>query len=156
MALAVLAALSVNSFAATTQNLTLKGVVPKKLSLLITPSTSPNSPTALNLEVSAVDLLVAVASERSNSFSGYKISASSLNSGKLVNTAHSSEVIPYSMKYDGVAVSLTNAPSDIKVVPDNSIHSDESDIQISYVGVPHQNRVEGTYQDVVTFTIAAN
>lgn len=155
MSLAVLAALSFNTFAATSQNLTLKGMVPKKLSILITPGTGSNSPTALNLELSPTDLVVGVASERSNSYTGYKVSASSLNLGFLVNTAHATEKISYSMKYDGVAVNL-GAASDVKIVTNNTIHSDESDIAISYVGVPHQNRVEGTYQDVVTFTIAAN
>lgn len=154
LSIVVLASLSLNAFSATTGNLYLKGIVPKKLSILITPSTGANTPTALNLEQSATNMLVAVASERSNSFSGYKVSADSLNDGKLINTTYPSVNIAYSLTYDGQVVNLSQS-SVVKSKP-NSVNSAESDIRISYVGVPHQNRIEGTYTDVVTFTIAAN
>lgn len=152
VSLAVLAALSFSAVAATSDNLKLKGKVPKKLSILVTPD-----PIALNLdlEASPTALLVASVNEKSNSSSGYKITADSLNDGKLVNQDDTTQSVTYSMTYDGNAVNLATV-SDVKTVSAPGVYDDNSDVKIAYTGAPHESRVEGSYTDTITFTISAN
>ena len=150
--LTVLSALSFSAVAATTSNLKLRGKVPKKLSILVTPD-----PIALNLdlEASPTSLLVASVNEKSNSHTGYKITADSQNDGKLVNQGDNSQSVTYSMTYDGSAVNLTST-SVVKNVGASGIYNDNSEVRIAYIGAPHDSRVEGNYIDTVTFTISAN
>lgn len=152
VSLAVLATLSLSAFAATSDDLKLKGKVPKKLSILVTPD-----PIALNLdlEASPTALLVASVNEKSNSSTGYKITADSLNDGKLVNQSDNTQTITYSMTYDGNAVDLSTT-DEVKTVTTSAVHEDDSDVTIAYTGAPHETRVEGNYTDTITFTISAN
>lgn len=150
--LAVLASLSLSALAATSDDLKLKGKVPKKLSILVTPD-----PIALNLdlEASPTALLVASVNEKSNSNSGYKITADSLNDGKLVNQQDTTQSVTYSMTYDGASVDLSLV-DEVKNIATSGVHDNNSDVKIAYTGAPHETRVEGNYTDTITFTIAAN
>ncbi len=152
LSLAVLVSISFSALAATSDDLKLKGKVPKKLSILVTPD-----PIALNLdlEASPTALFVASVNEKSNSNTGYKIEADSLNDGKLVNQQDTNESVTYSMTYDGNAVNLATV-SEVKNVASSGVHDNDSDVTIAYTGAPHESRVEGTYTDTVTFTISAN
>lgn len=150
--LAVLASLSLSAFSATSDDLKLRGKVPKKLSILVTAD-----PIAMNLdlETSQTALQVASVNEKSNSNTGYKITADSLYDGKLRNTSDSTQEVTYSMTYDGVAVNLVGS----NVVKVNSVvrtYNEDSLVKIAYTGVPHEDRVEGNYTDTITFTISAN
>ena len=152
--LAVLASLSFSALAATSDDLKLKGKVPKKLSILVTPD-----PIALNLDLetsqTGAGLLVASVNEKSNSNSGYKITADSLNDGELVNQQDPTQSVTYAMTYDGAAVDLTQT-DEVKTVTASGVHDNNSDVKITYTGAPHESRVEGNYTDTITFTISAN
>jgi hypothetical protein len=82
IALAALA-LTTTSFAATTGTLLLKGQVGQVLSILVTPETIAAT---LPLNVSQTDTKVATVNEISNSSTGYKVTISSANLGKLIRT----------------------------------------------------------------------
>ncbi len=150
--LAVLASLSFSAFSATSDDLKLKGKVPKKLSILVTPETVALN---LDLEASPTALLVASVNEKSNSNTGYKITADSLNNGALVNQQDTTQSVTYSMTYDGAAVDLSST-DEVKNVSASGVHDNDSDVKIAYTGAPHESRVEGSYTDTVTFTISAN
>lgn len=152
LSLAVLASLSFSAMAATSDNLKLKGKVPKKLSILVTPTSAALN---LDLEASPLALLVASVNEKSNSSTGYKIESDSLNDGKLVNSSDTTQSITYSMTYDGNAVNLVGV-DEVKNVSTSGVLDNNSDVKIAYVGAPHETRVEGTYTDTITFTISAN
>ncbi|MFA6236744.1 MAG: fimbrial protein [Bacteriovorax sp.] len=145
-------ALSTSSFAATTGTLLLQGVVAQKISLAVTPESAAS---ALDLAVSQTDLVVASVNEKSNSKTGYKVTITSANLSKLKRT-DGPDLFAYTMKYDGSAVSLTTiAGTTITDSAANSVNLNKS-VSISYTGVAEELMVEGTYNDTVTFTIAAN
>lgn len=152
IALAILTSLSFSAVAATSGNLKLKGKVPKKLSIVVTPD-----PIALNLdlEASPTALLVASVNEKSNSSTGYKITADSLNDGKLVNQSDNTQSVTYSMTYNGASVNLAIVDV-VKNISASGVYDNNSDVKIAYTGAPHESRVEGNYTDTVTFTISAN
>lgn len=155
ISLAVLAAFSFSAISATTDDLKLKGKVPKKLSILVTPETVALD---LDLETSpaATGLLVASVNEKSNSNSGYKITSDSLNDGLLVNQQDTTQSVAYSMTYDGDAVDLSLSNDEVKNIGASGVHDNNSEVKIVYTGAPHESRVEGNYTDTVTFTISAN
>lgn len=146
----VLATLSSQSFAALSGTLLLKGNVPAVLAISVDAEAIASS---LPLDTTQTDTLVAVVNEKSNSTSGYKVSISSDNAGKLVHESESASTITYSLSYDGQSVDLANgdeftygsAPVDV-----------DRDVTISYTGKEHTELFEGDYSDTVTFSIAAN
>lgn len=149
IALAALA-LTTTSFAATTGTLLLKGQVGQVLSILVTPETIAAT---LPLNVSQTDTKVATVNEISNSSTGYKVTISSANLGKLIRTG-GTEAFNYSLKYNGSAVNL--ASPQIFSNPSAASVNVNKDVAISYTGVPAENMVAGEYVDTVTFVIAAN
>lgn len=152
--LAVLASLSLSAFSATSDDLKLKGKVHKKLSILVTPTADAMQ---INLEQTppGTGLPVASVNEKSNSSNGYKITADSLNDGKLVNQSDITQSVTYTMTYDGAGVNLLIA-DEVKTVSTSGLHDNNSPVEIMYTGAPHETRVEGNYTDTVTFTIAVN
>ncbi|MES2527064.1 MAG: fimbrial protein [Bdellovibrionota bacterium] len=152
--LAVLASLSLSAFSATSDDLKLKGKVPKKLSIKVT---QLQIATDLDLEASPNDMVIASVEENSNSNVGYKISAQSLNGGVLKNPAAGSVPVSYSLSYDGIGFTLPATGSvEVKNEGTSGVYNTSSDIGITYVGADHETRVEGSYTDTVTFTIATN
>lgn len=144
--------LSVSSFAATTGTLLLQGVVAQKISIAVTPKSAAS---ALDLSSSQTDLEVASVNEKSNSKTGYKVTISSQNLGKLKRT-DGADVFAYSLKYNGAAVSLNSSSgTTFSNSSASSVNVDKS-VTISYNGAAAESMVEGTYADTVTFTIAAN
>lgn len=139
------------AYAATSGNLLLKGTVPELLSIAITPESIASS---LPLDVTQSDTKVATVNEKSNSNTGYNVSISSTNLGKLVHSSVSSSFINYSLKYDGSAVDLANGDS-FTFSSAASVDTNK-DIQISYTGMAHESLIQGVYSDTVTFTISAN
>lgn len=146
-----LAFASLSSMAATTGTLLLKGTVAPKLSVDVTPTTAAS---ALNLEVSQTDLKVGEVRERSNSSTGYKLTISSANAGKLQRGAVATDFLAYTMKYNGSAVNLASPVTQTNPSP-ASVNA-VKDVTISYTGVPAENMVAGDYTDTITFVIAAN
>lgn len=140
-----------SAFAATTGTLVLKGQVPAQLSITVTPEALAS---ALPLDVTQVDSKVATVNEVSNSSSGYSISFSSANLGKLVHGTDNTSFINYGLSYDGSVVDLTI--TDVFSFPSSGSVNVNKDLAISYTGVEHQNLIQGEYADNVTLTIAAN
>lgn len=149
---ATLLTLTSTSFAATTGTLLLQGVVAQKISVSVTPAAGAST---LDLASNQTDLSVATVNEISNSKTGYKMTITSANLGKLKRT-DGSDVFSYSLKYNGSAVALgTTAGTTITNSSASAVNANKS-VTISYTGAAAETMVEGTYADTVTFTIAAN
>lgn len=152
--LAVLASLSLSAFAAQTDSddLKLKGKVPKAVSIIVSPELQ-----AMDLDLrTSPTTRVASVKEISNSVDGYKITVDSINDGELVNQQDNTQSVPYSMTYDGEIVDLTDSNFEVKNVTSGGLINYDSDVFIGYLGKPHEERVSGNYTDTVTFTISAN
>ena len=146
-----LALTTLTSFASTQAVLNLKGNVPNILSIQITPETL-----ALNLPLQTTqnNTKVAVVREMSNSSTGFRITATSSNQGKLKHA--NGNTFDYSLFYQGQALNLQNgSPSPIITTGQNAV-SRNRDVTISYTGIPAEQLVAGDYVDQVTFTIAVN
>ena len=142
--------ITTSSFAATTGTLLLKGQVGQVLSITVTPTAIA---TTLPLDVTQNDTKVATVNERSNSITGYKVTVSSANQGKLVRT-NGSEVFSYNLKYGGQTANL-GSPQTFSTGTAAAVNVNK-DVTISYTGVPAENMLAGEYTDTVTFVIAAN
>lgn len=140
------------AFSATTGTLILQGVVAKKVAIVVT---AQSVASALDLETSQVDLKVATVNEQSNSKTGYKVTITSANLGKLKRT-DGAEVFSYTMKYAGAAVGLSTAAGTIFTNSSAAAVNINKDLAISYSGVAAETMVEGSYADVLTLNIAAN
>jgi hypothetical protein len=148
-ALAVLS-FTFTSFAATSDTLLLKGAVASRLSIEVTPELIAAN---LPLDISQGGTKVASVLEKSNSNSGYKVTISSANQGKLVRQ-DGTEQFPYSLAYDGSPLDLSSSVEQDHSSP--AAVSISKDVNITYTGIAAEDMVEGVYSDIVTFSIAAN
>lgn len=147
-----------SSYAAYSPSATLviSGTVLAINELEITPNADA---TALNITGGETNKLVATVSERSNSFTGYKITMKSANASKLVNAADSSgnTFTPYTVTYnnDPTVITLTTADQVVKTQASlSALTTVSSDVKVSVTakaGAP-----AGTYSDTITISIAAN
>lgn len=142
--------LAATSFAATTGTLLLKSTVSKIHSLEVNPTTLAST---LPLNVTQNNSEVATVKIKSNSNTGFKITISSANQGKLIHQANQSSVMPYSITYDSNAVNLVSGT--VLNFPGNNPNARNDKVRISYTGVPHANLQQGDYTDTVTFTISS-
>lgn len=143
---------STSSMAATTGTLLLKGVVAKKIAIVVT---SEAVASALDLEVSqTAGLLVGTVNEQSNSKTGYKVSITSANSGKLKRT-DGPEVFSYDLTYGGAVVGLASGGS-VFSNPAVAAVNVNKDLMITYTGVPAESMIQGAYTDTLTLNIASN
>lgn len=149
---ASLLVLSTSSFAATSGTLVLRGSVQRVLSISVSAESIAQT---LDLSTNKTDLKVATVNEKSNSKNGYKVSISSANLGKL-KRADGPEVFSYTMKYGTQAVNLGSAQEDLVISSTAGTVNVNKDVSVSYTGIAQDLMVEGTYEDTVTFTIAAN
>jgi hypothetical protein len=143
--------LTTSTFAATSGTLLLRGSVPRILSITVTGETIAQT---LDLTTNKTDLKVATVNEKSNSKTGYKITVASANLGKLKRT-DGSEVFTYTMKYGNQAVNLGSS-QDLVISNVAGTVNVNKDVSVSYTGVAQDSMVEGTYEDTVTLSIAAN
>lgn len=144
--------LSSQAFSSTTGTLILQGTVAKKVSIAVT---AQSVASALDLETTQADLKVATVNEQSNSKTGYKVTITSANLGKL-KRADGAEVFNYTLKYGGSAVGLTTAIGSTFTNSAGAVVNVNKDLAISYTGVSGSLMVEGTYADTLTMNIAAN
>lgn len=141
------------SFAATSGQLNLSGIVPSRLSIVVNPEAVA---TNLDLSTTQANLKVAAVTERSNHRLGYTVAVKSSNNGVL---AHEDGVangsVAYTLKYGTFDGTLTTA--DQTAVDSNNIQLPglSRDVEISYTGDAPENMRSGTYSDIVTFTITA-
>jgi type 1 fimbria pilin len=152
MTIAIFAMLviSLPAFAATTGTLTLTGTVNGNVEIIVTPEAIASS---LDLLTDATDLKVATVTEKSNT--AYTVTVQSANSASLTGkNAGTPDTLPYSLKYDGSAVSFSG---DTATITDTATQTGASgvdkDLTISYTA--DSSLQADTYEDVLTFTIAA-
>ncbi len=139
------------AFAATSGTLLLRGTVPRLLEITVSPEPIAST---LPLDTTQANTLVAVVNEKSNSKTGYSVSVSSANQGKLVHEIESSSVVNYNLRYNGNAVDLVNGQS--FSYSGAGANNNNRNVDISYTGIDHDLLIEGDYSDTVTFTISAN
>ncbi|MBY0412751.1 MAG: hypothetical protein K2Q18_01230 [Bdellovibrionales bacterium] len=144
--------LSTSAFSATTGTLLLQGIVAKKVAITVTPVAIA---AALDLETTQTDLKVATVNEQSNSKTGYKVTITSANLGKLKRT-DGAEVFPYTLKYSGASVALSTSTGTSFTSTAASVVNVNKDLNVSYTGVSESLMVEGTYADTLTLNIASN
>ena len=142
--------MSAPAYSATSGTLLLQGIVPQKISLTVT---SVSAASSLDLSTSQSDLKVATVNEQSNSKTGYKVTITSANLSKLKRT-DGPEIFSYTMKYNGSAVPLTSVAGTVVTYASTNANSNK-DLNITYTGIAPELMVEGTYNDVITLTIAA-
>jgi hypothetical protein len=151
----LLAALLLSNMAqaATTGTLIISGTVAAVNDLSITPSVNAMS---LNIISGEVSKQIGLATETSNSLSGYKIRMRSLNGSKLAHTVDNSKNTDYTISYNnGNYVNLSMSDQDVKNVSSlNGLTTQTSDIKINVV--PYPNAPSGVYSDTVTISIVAN
>jgi hypothetical protein len=141
---------SVSSMAATTATLNLKGIIPVILDISVAAETLA---TNLPLDQAVNAQKVGTVTERSNSGTGYKVSASSANGGKLVRTGDTSSFITYQMSYSSNTIALNTTPT--QIAKSSARGQFNRDLRISY-SKPADYTASGEYTDTVTLTIAAN
>lgn len=152
LAITVLLSLSATSMAATTGTLLLQGVVAKKISIDVSAEAAAS---ALDLATSQSDLKVATVNEKSNSKTGYKVTITSANLGKLKRT-DGAEVFSYSLKYGGSSVGLSTSAGTLFTNSSVAAVNVDKDLAITYSGIAAESMVEGTYADTLTLNIASN
>lgn len=143
--------LAAPSFSATTESVQLKTQVPRRVSISIAPVSVAS---ALVLSTNQTNLKVAKMTAMSNSRTGFKVTFTSANLGKLKRVS-GEEVFPYSMKFGGRSVGLTTVSGTTFNINQTRPITMSRNISVSYVGKPAESMVEGTYSDTITLTIAA-
>lgn len=141
------------AMAASSGDLLLKGVVGVVNEIVVSAEGTAN--TTLDIRNGETQKLVGRASETSNSLTGYTITMSSANGGKLQHTVDSTKSTTYTVEYNGgAAVTPTTAGSVVKNVTSLSgLTTNESLIKVNVVA--YNAAPAGTYQDTLTLTIAA-
>lgn len=140
-----------NIEAATTGTLVLQATVAQDLPLTVTAEAVASS---LDLSTSQTGLKVGTVNEKSNSGTGYTISAKSTNGSLLKNGAL--DQLSYQITYDGgSAITLTTSDQTVKTQSTGGLYDHDSDVDIVYTGKAPATMVQGTYSDTITFTIAA-
>jgi len=104
-----LAATVLTSLGASSGNITISGTVANNTSITVTPAADYNN---LDIAAGETDKVVAVANERSNKRDGYTVELQSANAGTgtqayLGGTGGNTDVVNYSMKYNGFPVTLS-------------------------------------------------
>lgn len=149
---ALLTLTSTSAFALTTGTLLLQGQVAKKVNITVN---ALGVASALVLDTTQSDLKVATVNEQSNSKTGYKVTITSAQLGKLKRDV-GSEVFSYSLKYGGSAVDLSTAAGTTFTNATAAAVNVNKDLAISYTGVAAESMIEGTYADTLTLNIASN
>ena len=111
----------------------------------------------LNITGGETNQLVATVSERSNSFTGYKITMKSANASKLVNSLAGGAFTNYTVLYDTMTVpmTLTTDDQEVKNVASlTALTTVSSDVKVNVTAKPLAPA--GTYSDTITISIAAN
>lgn len=154
------ASLGLSAQVTTTGTLNLSGSVPGILEITVTPDAGAAS---LDLGIDAANTRVADVTERSNKKAGYTVSIESANaatsgsdSAFFSNTDPAvSSTLSYTITYGGSAVTLVGGSATVSDVAGKSTAAGTvNEVAISYNGAS-DFPYEGTYEDTLTFTIAA-
>jgi hypothetical protein len=155
VAVAVIAT-TMAGLAQTSGNLTISGTVANQTTIAIAPQAGYNN---LDIASGTTDQVVAQVTERSNSRNGYTVTLTSANAGtgsqaSLNGTAGNSDVVNYSMEYDGVGVTLSGGSAQVTNASGRTpqagvVKALSVTFAASWVNTD-------TYSDTLTLTIAAN
>jgi hypothetical protein len=136
-----------------TGSLILTGSVAKRVFITITGVGNYDS---LDLMTDVSDLEIATVNEKSNVKAGYTVKLSSANGSKFA-TGGSTDVLDYSLSYDGAAVTFAGSEAVITDANDrtgSTASGVNKSLAISYAGTA-VNIYDGVYSDTLTFTIEA-
>ena len=143
---------------ATSVSITPQGTVSSVIEISVAPIAGYNT---LDLAVNATDVDIANITERANSKNGYTVTLASANAGSTSTpkfagaTAGNTDVLPYSIKYNGTTVSLSSGEA---IVTDASAKTSGTGVtkllEISYLGASSFLNAD-SYSDTLTLTIAA-
>lgn len=137
--------------ASATAPLLVQAPIPRKISISVV---AENITSALDLTTTQTNLKLAIINEKSNSKTGYKVTVTSANRGKL-KRADGSEVFAYTLKLDGSNISLSSASGTTFTRSQSTPININRIVTISYTGKSVETMTEGSYSDTVTFNIAA-
>ncbi len=148
-----------SAMAATEGSITISGNVPASTEIKVTPETGYN---ALPIVAGETDLKVATVNEKSNWPKGYKVTLQSLNAGTgtqatllPADTTSNTDVVNYSMKYDGTAVTLTEGKATVTTAGKRTEKDGvNKDLKVTFAANPWI--AADTYSDTITLTIATN
>ena len=137
--------LSMGLFGATA-TVSLTGTIPSAVEITFTEQNLP-----LDLTTTVVDTTIGVITEKANT--GYNITVSSTNAGKLIGNATAEELV-YTAKYDGVAITLSSTAVEILA---NGVKTSGVDkiFTISYTIVAYELSPD-LYEYDLVFVITAN
>ncbi len=140
-----------SALAASSGGLTISGKVPLSCNIAVTPASGASN--IADLSQGNTGLLVATVSESCNDPNGYSVSVAGANSASftgLFKDAVSHATLPFSMTYDGAAVSsaaVTNAAAPATTA---------KDVRIAYAAAPNLTGSAGyTYAETLIFAITA-
>lgn len=148
---------ALTSLAQSSANLTIRGTVANNTSIAVAEQAGYN---ALPIEAGCVDQTVANVTEKSNSRTGYAVVLSSLNAGTGSQaflkgvTAGNTDTVNYSIKYQGVSVSLSSGEAEVTTATARTPQAGVT--KTLAVTVPASWVNTDTYSDTLTLTIAAN
>jgi hypothetical protein len=151
-----LLALATASFAQSSATLTISGSVAAVNTITVAPQSGYN---ALDLVNGATDKLVGIATETSNDVQGYKVTLSSANAGTgaqafLKGTGGNTDVVNYSVKYNGTAATLSGGSATVTSATGRTVSSGVTkNIAVTFAG---SWLAADTYSDTITLTIAGN
>lgn len=146
----IITLLTTSAFCLTTATLELKGFIAPIVDIAVVALPISNT---LNLAQNANDLTVANSTESSNSSTGYKVTISSSNDGKLKHIDNT--VIPYTLKYGATSTNLNSGGIIINRASVGVVSVSEV-VSISYTAVDPVTLSSGDYTDLVTFEISPN
>ena len=153
----LIAAGSIELFAASSGSLFLMGTLAKKSSVTVNPSGSAST-LDLTSTSGASDLLVASITEVSNAHLGYTVTIISANAKVATDKTKAvfkgqtwGETLEYTIKYGGVSVSLVNGEALVTNASGRTTGITK-DVTITYNAGP--NLAADTYADTLTVTIA--
>lgn len=147
--IALVAMLSASTvYGATTGTLNLTGTIASSVAIVVTPDANA---TGMDLTANQTDMQVAVVTSTSNSVGGYRIDAKDAN-GSTIKHATLADNVPFTIKYNGVAKTLTTSDSAFytNAVGGNYVGVNHN-VTISYTG--SSTLTAGSYSDLITFTI---
>lgn len=148
--------LATASFAQSSATLTISGSVAAVNTITVAPQAGYN---ALDLINGATDKLVGIATEKSNDVLGYHVTLASANAGTgsqayLKGTGGNTDVVNYSVKYNGTAVTLSGGSATVTSATGRTASSGVTkNIAVTFAG---SWLAADTYSDTITLTIAGN
>ena len=134
-----------------TGDLDLQGIVASSCSVTVSPVVGVAD--ALDLSAAATNVNVASVNETCNDPDGYTVTAVSANASTLMPVGASSDSVAFTINYGGAAADLSGTTPVTDVTTNTGSTGVDKTVDISYANPGFI--AADTYQDTITFTIAA-